>query len=70
MLAAGDGWRNWTGNTTDENQTLGIACDLEYEATKMLKIYDEPDYWSAPYNFQIALKRAFQRGTADAIAAE
>jgi hypothetical protein len=47
--------------TTDKDEALGIACDLEYEAAKMLRIWDEPDYWSDPCDFQTALERAFHR---------
>jgi hypothetical protein len=56
--------------TTDEDEVLGIACDLEYEAAKTLKIRDEPDYWSDPCDFQTTLERAFHRETTHAIAAE
>jgi hypothetical protein len=57
--------------TTDEDEAFGIACDLEHEAVRQLKIRDEPAWFSDPCDFQTALERAFHREAMQhAVAAE
>jgi hypothetical protein len=57
--------------TTDEDEAFGIACDLEHEAVRQLKIRDEQSWFSDPCDFQTALERAFHREAMQhAVAAE
>src|SRR5690242_6697915 len=38
--------------TTEEDEALGLVCDLEHQAAKMLRVLDEDDQWSDPVDFQ------------------
>lgn len=47
--------------TTDEDDALSIAVDLEYAAVAALKIRDEDATFTDPVDFQTALEREFAR---------
>ena len=57
--------------TTDEEDALSYACDLEYAGSRRLRELDIEDEGSQPCDFQTALERAFARESRHyAVAAE
>jgi hypothetical protein len=47
--------------TTDEEDALSYACDLEHAGAKRLRELDIEDQGSEPVDFQTALERVFDR---------
>jgi hypothetical protein len=56
--------------TTDEEDALSFACDLEHAGSRRLKELDVEDQGSVPCDFQTALERIFDRADEYAVAAE
>jgi hypothetical protein len=56
--------------TTDEEDALSYACDLEHAGSRRLKELDIEDQGSEPCDFQTSLERIFDRADEYAVAAE
>jgi len=50
-----------TETTTEEDESLSIACDLEHAAGKRLRELDIDPLTSEPCDFQTALERIYDR---------